>query len=77
MSRVDVLYRSYKNYPAVVQFVHTVLFTEWALRPIQSTSCDVRLSVCVSVCLCHRETPSSGGPGDFWLNRILLIFGFR
>ena len=27
------------------------LFTESALRPIQSISCDVRLSVCLCVCL--------------------------
>ena len=32
------------------------LFTESALRPIQSISRDVRLFVCVSVCLFVRHT---------------------
>ena len=44
-------------------------------RPIQSSNCNVRLCVCVSVY--HCKTPSSGGPGDFWLNHVLPILGFR
>ena len=31
-------------------------------------------SVCVSVCLCHRKTPSSGGCGEFWSKNMFLIF---
>ena len=32
------------------------LFTELAHRPIQSISRDVRMSVCLSLCLCVRHT---------------------
>ena len=36
---------------------------------IQSTFCDVGLSVCLS----HRQKPIFWWTGDFWLNDILLI----
>ena len=31
------------------------------------------MSVCLSVCVCHRETPTSGCRGDFWSKNIFLI----
>ena len=52
-----------------------LIFTEFALRPIQSLSRDVRLSVCLSGCVSgHCKTPSSGGGGNFGSNCVLLIF---
>ena len=39
-----------------VRWKSSSLFTESALRPIQSISCDVRLFVCLSVCLSVGHT---------------------
>ena len=30
-------------------------------------------SVCLPVCVCHRETPTSGGRNKFWSKGVLLI----
>ena len=56
------------------------IFTEWPLRPIQSTSRNVRLlSVCVcvcvslSLCLCHCWKLTSRCPRDFWTKGVSLI----
>ena len=41
--------------------------------PLGSVSHRVAISVCLSVCWGHRETPTSGGRGDLWLKNIFLI----
>ena len=48
------------------QWLGPNVFTELAPRPIQSTIRNVRLSVCLSVCLCRRKIPTSRGQINFW-----------
>ena len=48
-----------------------------SIGPNQSADLVIELpcpSVCLSVCLWQLKTPSSGGRGDFWSNRFLLMF---
>ena len=33
-------------------------------------------SPCLSVCLCHCETPTAGCHGDFWLEIVFLILAY-
>ena len=41
------------------------IFTESADSVIESQ--------CLSVCMCHRKTPTSGGHGDLWSKNVILI----
>ena len=41
--------------------------------PIQLDSCHVHLFVCLSFCLRHCQTPTSGCHGNFWSKNIFLI----
>ena len=49
------------------------VFTESALRPIQSIGRDVRLSVCFS----HLGNKASRWTRDLWLKGVPLILGFK
>ena len=56
------------------------LFTESALRPIQSISRDVRifvsLSLCLSLCLSHPRNHASRRIRDLWSKGISLILAY-
>ena len=47
------------------------------MRLIQSTIRNVRLFVCLSACVCHREKPTSHRTGNFWSKGISLILAFH
>ena len=48
-----------------------LIFTNSA--PLGRVGHRVAMSVCVSVCLCNRETPTSGGRVDLWSKIAFLI----
>ena len=62
------------------QFLVLVIFTESALRPIQSISCDVRLFVCLSLCLwlcpSHPRNHASRRIRDLWSKGVSLILAY-
>ena len=57
-----------------------IVFTESALRPIQSISRDVRLSVCLCVCLfvcgSHPRNHASRRIRDLWSKGVSLILAY-
>ena len=59
----------------IPKFVNTT-FTESALRPIQSVSRDVRLSVCLSVCGSHPRNHASRRIRDLWSKGVSLILAY-
>ena len=52
------------------------IFTESALRPIQSISRDVRLSVSLSVCPSHPRNHASRRIRDLWSKGVSLILAY-
>ena len=55
--------------PLLCIFFFSPTWPQWAELVIESP-CP---SVCLSVCLCHRKTPTSGGRVDLWSKIAFLI----
>ena len=52
------------------------IFTESALRPIQSISRDVRMCVCLFVCPSHPRNHASRRIRDLWSKGVSLILAY-
>ena len=54
----------------------TQIFKESALRPILSIICNVRMCVCLCVCLSHPGNHASRWIRDLWSKGVSLILAY-